>query len=141
MQTTDSHAASLETEPESIFFLHSPFRSRWFFLRTLEFLLVLGTDIFVLIKYWSRLTEHAANLLIIVVGVLMLVFPYRSIVQTCSELQELCRRAEMWDSEHRALLIAIVNSAQRSMGSGISRYFTTVWMLLVFVTYCLIRKP
>jgi hypothetical protein len=141
MQIADFSTPTSEGKGSSIFFLGSPFRSRWFFWRTFEFLLVLGTNVFVLIKYWSRLTGHQANILILVVGFFMLVVPYRSLVRTCRELQELCRKAETWDGEHKSLLVAIVAVTQEEMGYGISRYFTTVWTLLVLITYCIIRRP
>ena len=92
-----------------------------------------------MVKYWSRLTEHMANVLILVIGVLMLMFPYRSLVRTCGELQELCQMAGTWDDEHKSVLLATTTAAQRAIGAGTSRYFTVVWMLIVFVTYCFIR--
>src|SRR5256885_11851766 len=118
MQIADSQIPTSEEEAVSVFFLGSPFRSRWFLWRTFEFLLVLGTDGFILIKYWSRLNEHQANILILVIGFFMLVVPYRSFVRTCSDLQEFCQRSEIWDGEHKSLLITIVAAAQKEMGDG-----------------------
>ena len=139
MQITDFSTSTSATNGGCIFFLRSPFRSRWFLWRTLEFVLVLATDVLVVVKYWSRLTEHMANVLILVIGVLMLMFPYRSLVRTCGELQELCQMAGTWDDEHKSVLLATTTAAQRAIGAGTSRYFTVVWMLIVFVTYCFIR--
>jgi hypothetical protein len=81
-----------------------------------------------------------ANALILVPGVFMIVFPYRSLIRTCDQLQELCQRAETWDNEHKSLLTETARVAQRAVGHDMTRYYTTVLMLLVFVTYCVIRR-
>jgi hypothetical protein len=140
MTTQISPAPPSATEGHSVFFSRSPFHSAWFVWRTLEFLLALGADVFVVVKYWGRLTPHMANILILVIGVFMVVFPYRTLVRTCGQLQELCQRAEPWDNEHKSLLTEMASAAQRAVGHDMTRYYTTVLMLLIFVTYCVIRR-
>jgi hypothetical protein len=137
-----SMAESMTTSPtksRSIFFMDSPFRSRWFFWRTLEFLLPLSTAVVILVKYWSKLTEHMANS-VALLGLFMLVFPYRNLVKTCNELRELCYKAETWDDEHKSLVGEMALAAQRAMGTTLSNYFFTAWLLLLVVAFGFIRK-
>jgi len=117
----------------------SPFRSWWFIWRTLEFVLALGAVVFVLGRYWSKVSEHISNILVLVIGIFMLVFPYSAFIRTCRELHEICLMAESWEEEHKVVIMDIVAITKRAIGGALSRYFTTVLMLIILVTYCFIR--
>ena len=109
-------------------------RSGLFLWHTLEFLLVGSAEIFLLIRYWDKLTEMHVVVLVCVVGITLTVGPYLSFVVNCRWLNgvdELCKTPNIANPR---VLKATVEVAR----SGLSRLMTSCFGALLILVSVLV---
>jgi hypothetical protein len=118
-----------------VFCLPNFFRSTWFLWQTIAFISVFALDIFILAKHYADLPEQLATIFVLIIGVFMIIFPYRTFYRACIELEQICQSIDSLDQEPKKHVISIALVAQQYISTASSRYLTAVLMILLLLEH------
>jgi len=118
----------------------SLFRSSGFVSSTLAALSVLSMDLFILIRYWTKLIENVRSFLGFGIGVFFILFAYLEYMLTYRELHVYCQVAATPSEESKPSLAEMVAFAKKTIDRGMWAFLAAIFVMLIFVAYSSTHK-